>query len=62
MTGIGRLYSYTIIPESGHTLSRNSNSVRPAFPALNLGLLRDLQRVIDLDTKVSDGTLQLGMP
>ena len=32
--------------------------MRPAFPILDLGLLGDLQGVIDLDTKVSDGALQ----
>ena len=31
-------------------------------PALNFSLLRDLQGVIDLDTKISECTLQIGMP
>jgi len=35
--------------------------VRPTFPMLYLSLLRYLQCVIDLDPKVSNGALQLGM-
>ena len=35
--------------------------MRPTFPALNLGLLRDLQSIIDFNAKVSDGTLQFSM-
>ena len=35
--------------------------MRPTLQLLNLGLLRDLQRVIYLDPKVSNRALQLGM-
>jgi len=34
---------------------------RPVRAALDLGLLGDLQRVVNFDAKVSDRTLQLGM-
>jgi hypothetical protein len=35
--------------------------VRPTLQALNLSLLGGLQRVIDLDAKVSNSVLQLGL-
>ena len=35
--------------------------MRPVLELLDLGLLRDLQRVIYLDPKVSNGAFQLGM-
>jgi hypothetical protein len=35
--------------------------VRPTFQVLDVGLLRNLRRVIDLDPKVSNSALQLGM-
>ena len=35
--------------------------MRPYRKPLDFGLFRDFQRVIYLDSKVSDGTLQLGM-
>lgn len=47
--------------ESGRTKRVEEPNVRPAFQLLDLGLLRDLQRVIYLDPKVSNGAFQLGM-
>ena len=35
--------------------------MQPTFQVLDFSLLRDFQRVIDLDPKVSNHTLQLGM-
>ena len=35
--------------------------MRPYRKPLDFGLFRDFQRVIYLDSKVSDGTLQFGM-
>jgi len=55
------LYAYGVTPESGRTKPVEEPSVRPALQLLDLGLLRDLQRVIYLDPKVSNGAFQLGM-
>jgi hypothetical protein len=49
------------MPESGRRPEGEPDRVRPAIPQLDLGLLRNLQGVIDLDPKVSNGALQLGM-
>jgi hypothetical protein len=48
-------------PTAGLMNSCRSGSVRPGLRPLNLGLLRDFQRVIYLDSKVSNGALQFGM-
>ena len=48
--------------ESGRTNSIELRTVRPSLQMLDLGLLRDLQGVIYLDPKVSDGAFQLAMP
>ena len=39
----------------------NCFGVRPVTAALDLGLLRDLQCVVDVDAEVSHGTFQLGI-
>lgn len=36
-------------------------SVRPTLPLLDFSLLRYFQRIIDLDPKISNRALQLGM-
>ena len=61
MAALCRLRANDIMPESGRTKSINGTCVRLTCQALDLCLLRDLQCVIDLDPKVSDGALQLGM-
>ena len=48
----GRLYSCGIALESGRTPLIEEPSVRPVLKPLDLGLLRDLQRVIYLDPEV----------
>lgn len=52
---------YGIIQKSGRTKFLKEPSVRPTSPVLYLGLLGNLQCVIDLDPKVSNGALQLDM-
>ena len=59
--GCGREYELSIAPESGPTKPIAQANVQPGRRSLNFGLFRDLQRVIYLDSKVSDGALQLGM-
>ncbi len=61
MSAAGRLHAYGITPQSGRTRGVLIGDVRPTFQVLDLSLLRDLQRVIDLDPKVSNGALQLAM-
>lgn len=50
-----------MVSESGRTTPNEGTNVQPANQRLDFGLLRDLQRVINLDSKVSNGALQLGM-
>jgi hypothetical protein len=60
LTATGRFRKATF-PESGRTKPIKARSVRPSFSPLDLGLLRDLQCVISLDPKVSNGALQLAV-
>ena len=60
-TAPGRLYAWGVTPESGRTKRVEEPSVRPALRLLDLSLLRDLQRVIYFDPKVSNRAFQLGM-
>ena len=56
----GTLQAYGISPESGRTKSIKEPGARPTLaPPLDLGLLRDIQCVIDLDPKVSNSRLIL---
>lgn len=52
---------YDITPQNGRTQPTKAPSVRPTFPVLDFSLLRNFQCVIDLDPKVSNSALQLGM-
>ena len=51
-----------MVTESGRTTPNEGTNVQPANQRLDFGLLRDFQRVINLDSKVSDGAFQLAMP
>jgi hypothetical protein len=53
------LYANGITPESGRTQLIEVPSVRPVLKPLDLGLLRDLERVVYLDPKVSNCAFQL---
>lgn len=53
----GRLYPNDMMQESGHTFSTGV----AAEHRLDLGLLRDLERIVHFDAKVANRTLQLGM-
>jgi hypothetical protein len=37
-------------------------AVATSRPRLHLGLLCDLQRIVDLDAEIPDGAFELGMP
>ena len=62
MTACGRLYAYGITPKSGRTTPSKSAERAAAAAQLDFGLFRDLKRIIDLDSKVSNGAFQLAMP
>ena len=51
-----------MVSESGRTPPNEGANLQPANQRLDFGLLRDFQRVINLDSKVSDGALQLAVP
>ena len=57
----GGEYPCRTTPQSGRTQPIRAFCVQPTFQVLDFSLLRDFQRVIDLDPKVSNHTLQLGM-
>ena len=57
-----RLYAQGTAPESGRTNPVEEQSVWPELQMLYPGLLRDHQRVIDLDPKVSIGHLLPMLP
>ena len=60
MTAVGRVHAFGHKPESGRT--KPSWHRRAATVSLSdLSLFRNLERVIDLDPKVSHGTFQLGV-
>ena len=56
MSGIGREHACDMMPESGHTIFHVAGTC-----ALDFGLFRNLQGVIDFDAEIANRAFELGM-
>lgn len=59
LTAIGRKHRFRRIPQSRHLGLPHRCEKLPRLTILNFGLFRDLKSIVDLNTQVSNGGLQL---